>query len=124
MVVVTASGGGRHLHADRAFPAGGFPGRFQRDLGGAFDDHSGAGEKLNFRRAGGEPKNLSTQGVTFPAVGFRVRPAGVEEVIDELTQAIFTLNTPRWATDEQADNVEKLKKKAQEVYAKYLQAST
>ena len=47
----------------------------------------------------------------------------VEHVIDELTQAIFTLNIPKWATKEQVKSVEDLKKKAQKVYAKYLQAS-
>ena len=45
----------------------------------------------------------------------------VEEVIDELTQAVFTLNIPSWATSDQKNSVKDLKKKAQEVYAKYMQ---
>ena len=47
----------------------------------------------------------------------------VEQVIDELTQAIFSLNIPSWATKEQVKSVKDLKKKAQKVYAKYLQVS-
>ena len=61
--------------------------------------------------------------VSVPAACTNEWCESVEEVIDELAQAIFTLNIPRWATGEQAGNVEKLKKKAQEVYAKYLRAS-
>ena len=47
----------------------------------------------------------------------------VEEVIDELTDAIYTVKIPRWAGPEQSEQVRRLKRKAQEVYAKYLQAS-
>jgi hypothetical protein len=47
----------------------------------------------------------------------------VEEVIDELTDAIYSLNIPRWADEEQSTRVKALKKKAREVYAKYTQAS-
>jgi hypothetical protein len=47
----------------------------------------------------------------------------VEEVIDELTEAIYSLNIPRWADPEQAARVKSLKKKAREVYAKYMQTA-
>jgi hypothetical protein len=46
-----------------------------------------------------------------------------EAVIDELTDAIYSLNVPRWADQEQSTRVKTLKKKAREVYAKYIQAS-
>ena len=61
--------------------------------------------------------------VSVPAACTNEWCESVEEVIDELAQAIFTLNIPRWATEEQANSVKKLKKKAQEVYAKYTRAS-
>ncbi len=47
----------------------------------------------------------------------------VEEVIDELTEAIYAFNIPRWANQEQSARVKNLKKKAREVYAKYMRAS-
>jgi hypothetical protein len=47
----------------------------------------------------------------------------VEEVIDELTEAIYAFNIPRWADQEQTARVKNLKKKAREVYAKYMRAS-
>jgi hypothetical protein len=47
----------------------------------------------------------------------------VEEVIDELTEAIYAFNIPRWATTDQSARVKNLKKKAREVYAKYMRAS-
>jgi hypothetical protein len=47
----------------------------------------------------------------------------VEEVIDELTDAIYAFNIPRWANQEQFTRVKNLKKKAREVYAKYMRAS-
>ena len=45
----------------------------------------------------------------------------VEEVIDELTEAIYALKPPRWASQGQTESVRRLKRKAQQVYAKYLQ---
>ena len=47
----------------------------------------------------------------------------VEEVIDELTEAIYAFNIPRWANPEQASRVKSLKKQARKVYAKYMRAS-
>jgi hydroxylamine reductase (hybrid-cluster protein) len=47
----------------------------------------------------------------------------VEEVVDELTEAIYSLNIPRWADPEQSHRVKTLKKKAREVYARYMQAA-
>jgi len=47
----------------------------------------------------------------------------VEEVIDELTEAIYAFNIPRWADPEQSARVKNLKKKAREVYAKYMRTS-
>jgi hypothetical protein len=36
----------------------------------------------------------------------------VEEVIDELTEAIYSFNIPRWADSTQSDRVKTLKKKS------------
>jgi len=47
----------------------------------------------------------------------------VEAVIDELTDAIYSLKVPRWADQEQSTRVKNLKKKAREVYAQYMRAS-
>ncbi|MFZ0611450.1 MAG: hypothetical protein WAM73_04360 [Desulfobacterales bacterium] len=47
----------------------------------------------------------------------------VEEVVDELTDAIYSLNIPRWAGPEQSARVKNLKKKAREVYTKYIQTA-
>jgi hypothetical protein len=47
----------------------------------------------------------------------------VEEVIDELTEAIYAFNIHRWASPEQSARVKGLKKKAREVYSKYLRVS-
>jgi len=46
----------------------------------------------------------------------------VEEVIDELTEAIYSFNIPRWADPAQSKRVRSLKKKAREVYATYMKA--
>ncbi len=47
----------------------------------------------------------------------------VEEAINELTEAIYAFNIPRWANQEQSARVKTLKRKARVVYAKYMQAS-
>lgn len=47
----------------------------------------------------------------------------VEEVIEELTEAIYSFNIPRWAGKDQSERVKNLKKKAREVYAKYTRVS-
>jgi hypothetical protein len=47
----------------------------------------------------------------------------VEEVIDELTEAIYAFKIPRWADEEQITRVKTLKQKARQVYAKYTRAS-
>jgi len=62
--------------------------------------------------------------VSVPAACTNEWCESVEEVIDELAQAVYSLNIPRWATQEQADAVKNLKKKAQKVYAQYLKASS
>ena len=47
----------------------------------------------------------------------------VEEVIDELTEAIYVFNVPRWANQKQSARVKNLKKKAREVYAMYMRTA-
>lgn len=47
----------------------------------------------------------------------------VEEVIDELTEAIYAFSIPSWVGPEQSARVKRLKKKTREVYAKYMQAA-
>ncbi len=47
----------------------------------------------------------------------------VEEVIEELTDAVYALKTPRWADAEQAARVRALKKKARAVHAAYVRAA-
>jgi hypothetical protein len=47
----------------------------------------------------------------------------VEEVIDELTEAIYSINIPRWADPAQTARVRALKRRAREVYAKYKQTT-
>lgn len=47
----------------------------------------------------------------------------VEEVLDELTEAIYAVNIPRWADRQQSARVTNLKKMAKEVHAKYVRAA-
>jgi len=47
----------------------------------------------------------------------------VEEVIDELTEAIYAFNIPRWTNAEQSARVKSLKKKAREVYSMYMRTA-
>ncbi len=47
----------------------------------------------------------------------------VEEVIDELTEAIHAVSIPRWADRKQASRVTNLKKKAKAVYAAYVRTA-
>jgi hypothetical protein len=47
----------------------------------------------------------------------------VEEVIDELTEAIYAVKIPSWAEPDQSERVKTLKRKAQDVYAKYVRMS-
>lgn len=42
-----------------------------------------------------------------------------EEVIDELTKAIFSVSEPQWITPEDAKRIKTLKRRAQDLYAKY-----
>ena len=60
--------------------------------------------------------------ISTPSVCTNEWCESVEEVIDELTDAIYALNVPRWADKEQTKRVKALKKKAREVYAKYVRA--
>lgn len=46
-----------------------------------------------------------------------------EEVIDELTKAIFSVSEPRWITPEDATRIKTLKRKAQDLYARYKDAA-
>ncbi|WP_372682939.1 hypothetical protein [Desulfosarcina sp.] len=46
-----------------------------------------------------------------------------EEVIDELTKAIFSVSEPRWITPEDAKRIKTLKRRAQDLYAKYKNAA-
>jgi hypothetical protein len=46
-----------------------------------------------------------------------------EEVIDELTKAIFSVSEPRWITPEDAKRIKALKRRAQDLYAKYKTAA-
>lgn len=63
------------------------------------------------------------ESVSVPAACTNEWCESVEEVIDELTDAIYAFSIPRWADAEQAARVKNLKKKARQVYAKYLQAA-
>ncbi len=46
-----------------------------------------------------------------------------EEVIDELTKAIFSVSEPRWITPEDAKRIKTLKRRAQDLYTKYKNAA-
>ena len=61
--------------------------------------------------------------ISVPSVCTNEWCESVEEVIDELTDAIYSLNVPRWADKEQIERVKTLKKKARDIYAKYTQVS-
>jgi hypothetical protein len=61
--------------------------------------------------------------ISIPAACTNEWCESVEEVIDELTQAIYSINIPRWADTEQSDRVKKLKKEARKVYARFMQAA-
>ncbi|MDZ7596815.1 MAG: hypothetical protein U5J82_00595 [Desulfobacterales bacterium] len=47
----------------------------------------------------------------------------VAEAVDDLTDAIYALKIPGWADSEQSERVKRLKRNAQEVYARYLRAA-
>jgi hypothetical protein len=61
--------------------------------------------------------------ISAPSVGTTEWSGSVEKIIDELTDAIYALKTPGWADAEQSERVKRLKRNAQEVYAKYLRAA-
>ncbi|MFZ0134762.1 MAG: hypothetical protein WAK95_19660 [Desulfobacterales bacterium] len=46
-----------------------------------------------------------------------------EEVIDELTKAIFSVSEPQWITPEDAKRIKTLKRRAQDLYTKYKTAA-
>ena len=68
-------------------------------------------------------ENSIEDSISFPSACTNEWCESVEEVIDELTEAIYAFNIPRWANPEQASRVKSLKKQAREVYAKYMRAS-
>ena len=47
-----------------------------------------------------------------------------EEVIEELSKAIFSVSEPRWITPEDAERIKTLKRRVQDLYAKYKSAAT
>lgn len=46
-----------------------------------------------------------------------------EEVIEELCKAIFSVSEPRWITPDDAQRIKRLKRRAQDLYAKYKSAA-
>jgi hypothetical protein len=62
------------------------------------------------------------ESVSAPAACTNEWCESVEEVIDELTDAIYSLKVPHWADPEQSSRVTHLKNRARTVYAKYMQA--
>ena len=46
-----------------------------------------------------------------------------EEVIEELSKAIFSVSEPRWITPEDSKRIKTLKRRAQDLYAKYKSAA-
>jgi len=42
-----------------------------------------------------------------------------EHVIDELSNALFSISEPRWSTDEDSKKIKELKKKVHDLYANY-----
>jgi hypothetical protein len=61
--------------------------------------------------------------ISAPPAGTNEWSRSVEKIIDELIDAIYALKTPGWADSEQSERVKRLKRNAQEVYAKYLRAA-
>jgi hypothetical protein len=61
--------------------------------------------------------------ISAPLPGTTEWSRSVEKIIDELTNAIYALKTPGWTNSEQSERVKRLKRNAQEVYAKYLRAA-
>jgi hypothetical protein len=68
-------------------------------------------------------KKSIEESISAPSVGTNEWSRSVEKIIDELTDAIYALKTPGWADSEQSERVKRLKRNAQEVYAKYLRAA-
>ena len=46
-----------------------------------------------------------------------------EEVIEDLSKAIFSVSEPRWITPDDAKRIKTLKRRVQELYAKYKSAA-
>jgi hypothetical protein len=42
-----------------------------------------------------------------------------EHVIDELSNSLFSISKPRWASDEDSKKIKQLKKRQHDLYAKY-----
>lgn len=68
-------------------------------------------------------KKSIEESIPLPSAGTNEWSRSVEKIIDELTNAIYALKTPGWTNSEQAERVKRLKRNAQEVYAKYLRAA-
>jgi hypothetical protein len=61
--------------------------------------------------------------ISAPSADTTELSRSVEKIIDKLTDAIYALKTPGWTNSEQAERVKRLKRTAQQVYAKYLLAA-
>jgi len=47
-----------------------------------------------------------------------------EHVIDDLSNALFSISEPRWSDDEDSKKLKELKRKMHELYAKYKSITT
>ena len=47
-----------------------------------------------------------------------------EHVIDELSNSLFSISEPRWASEEDSMKIKQLKKRLHELYTKYKAAAT
>jgi len=77
----------------------------------------------NLEHALSQMKKSIEGSISVPSVGTNEWSRSVEKIIDKLTDAIYALKTPGWVDSEQAERVKRLKRNAQEVYAKYLRAA-
>ena len=77
----------------------------------------------NLEHALAQMKKSFEESISVSSVGTTEWCRSVEKIIDELTNAIYALKTPGWADSEQSERVKRLKRNAQEVYAKYLRAA-
>ena len=47
-----------------------------------------------------------------------------EHVLDDLSNAVFTISEPRWASEEQSAKIRSLKRRVHDLYAKYRSVRT